>query len=106
MTWVLLVDDDRSLCELLCARLNQHGVPTRSFGSAEEALALTEDHEFDAVVTDLSMAGMDGIDLCRLLSATRPDVPVIVMTAHGTLETAIAAIRAGAYDFITKPVHP
>ena len=55
------------------------------------------------MVTDLNMRGMNGLELCERIAANRPDVPVIVITAFGSLETAIAAIRAGAYDFITKP---
>ena len=60
--------------------------------------------DFDVVVTDLNMRGMSGLELCERIVANRPDVPVVVITAFGSLETAIAAIRAGAYDFITKPV--
>jgi two-component system response regulator HydG len=58
---------------------------------------------FDAVVTDLSMVGMGGLELCERISANRPDVPVIIVTGFGSLETATQAIRAGAYDFVTKP---
>ena len=59
--------------------------------------------DFDAVVTDLNMPGANGIDLCERISTNRPDVPVVVITAFGSFDTAVAAIRAGAYDFITKP---
>jgi two-component system response regulator HydG len=62
------------------------------------------DSEFDVVLTDLNMPGFDGLSLCVRLSELRPDVPVVVMTAFGSLDTAIAAIRAGAYDFVTKPI--
>ena len=72
--------------------------------SAGEALELLEAEDFDVVVTDLNMRGMNGLELCERIVANRPDVPVIVITAFGSLETAVAAIRAGAYDFITKPV--
>jgi len=58
----------------------------------------------DVVLTDLKMADMTGLELCERIVSRRPDVPVVVMTAFGTIETAIAAIRVGAYDFITKPV--
>lgn len=60
--------------------------------------------EFDAVLTDIKMPGMDGLQFCRLLHQQRPGLPVIVMTAYGSMETAIAALRAGAFDFATKPV--
>ena len=64
---------------------------------------LLRSSDFDVVVTDLHMRGMSGLELCERIVADRPDIPVIVITAFGSLETAIAAIRAGAYDFITKP---
>jgi DNA-binding NtrC family response regulator len=66
-------------------------------------LAALASEDFDVVLTDLNMRGMNGIELCPRIVANRPDVPVIVVTAFGSLETAVAAIRAGAYDFITKP---
>ena len=69
----------------------------------EEAFARAREGAFDVVLTDLNMPGLNGIDLCARLVANRPDVPVVVMTAFGSLETAVAAIRAGAYDFVTKP---
>ena len=70
---------------------------------ARGARALLARDDFDVVVTDLNMRGMNGLELCERIVADRPDVPVVVITAFGSLETAIAAIRAGAYDFITKP---
>ena len=56
------------------------------------------------MLTDLKMPGMSGTELCERIVANRPDVPVVVMTAFGSMETAVAAIRAGAYDFVTKPI--
>jgi DNA-binding NtrC family response regulator len=100
---VLVVDDDLRMRELLATELSQLGYEIRNAGGAEEALRLTAELELDVVVTDIRMRGAGGIELCRRIAADRPDVPVIVITAFGSLETAIAAIRAGAYDFITKP---
>ncbi len=60
--------------------------------------------EFDVVLTDVKMPGTTGLQLCQQINRLRPDMPVVVMTAFGTLETAVAAIRSGAYDFLTKPV--
>ena len=70
----------------------------------QEALQLAKTQSFHAVLTDLKMPGMSGTELCERIVANRPDVPVVVMTAFGSLETAVAAIRAGAYDFVTKPI--
>ncbi|MDB4644534.1 sigma-54 dependent transcriptional regulator, partial [Rubripirellula sp.] len=72
--------------------------------SATEANDLLHDIEFDVVLTDIRMPGTTGLQLCQQISSTRPDIPVIVMTAFGTLDTAVATIRSGAYDFLTKPV--
>jgi two-component system response regulator HydG len=74
------------------------------FIAADEAFDAICREEYDVVLTDLRMPGMDGIRFCSRIVANRPDVPVVVMTAFGSLETAIAAIRAGAYDFVTKPI--
>jgi DNA-binding NtrC family response regulator len=101
---VLVVDDEQEMCEAIAAGLGPRGYEVRWETSAEAALATLEAAEVDVVLTDLNMRGMDGLALCERIVASRPDVPVVVITAFGSLETAIAAIRAGAYDFITKPV--
>jgi DNA-binding NtrC family response regulator len=101
---ILVVDDEREMCEALAAGLAPRGFEVRWETSGEAALAALGGAELDVVLTDLNMRGMDGLALCERIVASRPDVPVVVITAFGSLETAIAAIRAGAYDFITKPV--
>src|SRR6185295_10591538 len=101
---VLVVDDERSMCEAVEAGLTPRGFEVRWETSAEAALATLGGATVDVVLTDINMGGMDGLALCERIVSNRPDVPVIVITAFGSLETAIAAIRAGAYDFITKPV--
>ena len=101
---VLVVDDEREMCEAIAAGLGPRGFEIESHTSGEAALAALDTAEVDVVLTDLNMRGMDGLALCERVVASRPDVPVVVITAFGSLETAIAAIRAGAYDFITKPV--
>src|SRR5262249_31996347 len=77
---------------------------TESHTDPATALAALRDAELDVVVTDLNMRGMHGLELCARVVENRPDVPVLVLTAFGSLETAIGAIRAGAYDFLTKPI--
>ncbi|RDV37772.1 sigma-54-dependent Fis family transcriptional regulator [Bradymonadaceae bacterium TMQ3] len=101
---VVIVDDDASMAEVLGERLNKRGYNARFYTSAEEAFAGLEAQDAGVVITDLNMPGVNGIDFCRRLVDHRPNLPVIVITAFGTLETAVAAIRAGAYDFLTKPV--
>jgi len=103
VTRVLIVDDDRAMCEALASELTEHGLEVEWRTTGNEAFERVVSEDFDVVVTDLNMRGMNGVDLCRRLAESRRDVPVIVVTAFGTLETAIATIRAGAFDFITKP---
>ncbi len=103
-TSVLILDDDQSMCEMLATDLSDAGYSARWSTSARAALEDAQSAEhLDVVVADLNMPEMGGIDFCRRLAENRPDLPVIVITAFGSLDTAVAAIRAGAYDFITKP---
>ena len=101
---VLIVDDERSMCEVLEAGLTPKGFVIKWTTSAPEALDLLHGTDVDVVLTDLNMRGMNGLELCERIVTNRPDVPVVVITAFGSFETAVAAIRAGAYDFTTKPV--
>jgi DNA-binding NtrC family response regulator len=101
---ILLVDDDPEFADLLKVRLVERGFEVTCSDSAAAALERLASAEVDVVLTDVRMAGMNGLELCDRIVANRPDVPVVVMTASSNLETAIAAIRAGAYDFIAKPV--
>ena len=101
---VLIVDDERNMCELIETDLRIRGIASRWATSAVEAMDAIHETDFDVVLTDVRMPGTTGLQLCSQLNETRPDLPVIVMTAFGSLETAVAAIRSGAYDFITKPI--
>jgi len=100
---ILVADDDRSMCELLQAGLARRGFEVSWRTDATAALAAISEGDFDVIVTDLNMPEVNGLELCERVTANRPDVPVVVITAFGSLDTAVAAIRAGAYDFITKP---
>jgi two-component system, NtrC family, response regulator AtoC len=100
---VLFVDDDKSMLELSSERLKKRQFEVITAQGAAEARVAFDAAEPDVVVTDLNMPGQSGIQLCEWVVTNRRDTPVIVITAFGSLDTAIAAIRAGAYDFITKP---
>jgi len=100
---VLIVDDDTSMCELLAEGLMHHGYEVRWHASPHEALAQLAQRDFDVVLTDINMRDMSGLELCQKATEAHPELPVIVITAFGSMETAVQAIRAGAYDFITKP---
>ncbi|HEX5064245.1 MAG TPA: sigma-54 dependent transcriptional regulator, partial [Kofleriaceae bacterium] len=82
----------------------KRGFTVVTYGNGADALAALSDHDVDVVVTDLNMKGMTGLEVCQRIVADRPDIPVILLTAFGSFETAVGAIRAGAYDFVTKPV--
>jgi DNA-binding NtrC family response regulator len=100
---VLVVDDERDSAEHLSAGLERVGFQITIQLSGEEAFLVALRSDFDAVVADLSMPGMNGLELCDRLAANRPDVPVVLMTAHATVDAAVAALRAGAWDFVVKP---
>ncbi len=101
---ILVIDDDRALCELLEEDLRRRGHQVLTALQVDSARELLHAEEVDLVLTDLNMPGTSGIDFCAELHGNRPDLPVVIMTAFGSLETAIAALRAGAYDFVIKPV--
>ena len=94
---VLIVDDERSMGDLLQTDLKLRGHEPQAVTSGDDALRALHNSSFDVVLTDVKMPGMTGIQLCEQIVANRPDVPVVVMTAFGSLETAIAAMRAGAF---------
>jgi len=100
---ILIVDDDADQRELLETGLTKRGFTVVTCAGAEEALDLVEVDDFDVVVTDLKLRGMSGLELCKRLASFRTDLAVVVITGFGSMEAAIEAIRAGAYDFITKP---
>ncbi|WP_338478036.1 sigma-54 dependent transcriptional regulator [Pseudomonas trivialis] len=103
---VLLVEDDRALREALADTLLLAGHDYCAVGCAEEALAAVEQETFSLVVSDVNMPGMDGHQLLSLLRARHPQLPVLLMTAHGAVERAVDAMRQGAADYLVKPFEP
>jgi two-component system, NtrC family, response regulator AtoC len=104
--WVLLVDDDSDLSEVIVDALGPRGFKFSCQPSAEAALAALDSDDgpdWDVVVTDIRMDGMNGLALCERIVANFPNLPVVLMTAFGSQESAVAAVRAGAEDFVTKP---
>ena len=101
---ILIVDDDRAMCEMVALALTKKGFTCAWRMSGAEALETVAAGAIDVIVTDLNMRGLSGLELCERVAANRPDIPVVVITAFGNFDTAVAAIRAGAYDFITKPL--
>ena len=101
---VLLVDDDASLLKLLAIRIESKGYQVTACESGMAALQLLKSHVFDAVITDLRMDEMDGMALHRQLQSRYPALPVIMMTAHGSIPDAVDATKQGIFAFLTKPV--
>lgn len=100
---VLIVDDDREMCRVLERCLASIGCDAVSFTSVADAIVWLATEDAEVVITDVRMPREGGLELCRHIQETRPDIPVVIITAFGTIENAIEAIRSGAYDFLVKP---
>jgi two-component system response regulator AtoC len=100
---ILVVDDDPAMRHLLSVILIDHGWEARAVASAADALRELEARDFDLVLTDVRMPGMDGLALLREIQRLRPELTVIVMSAYGAHDAALEAMKAGAYDYVSKP---
>lgn len=101
---ILVVDDEESILTIIVEHLQGRGYLVKTCRSGEEALDLLRKESFELVLTDLKMRGLNGVELCDRIVSNYPTIPVLVMTAFGALDVAIEAIRAGAYDFLVKPL--
>lgn len=102
----LVVDDEKNIRLTLSRALGSMGLEVETAGGGREALSLLEKHPFDLVLLDLKMPGMGGLDVLPRLRTLHPDLPVIILTAHGTAHTAVQAMKLGATDFVQKPFTP
>jgi DNA-binding NtrC family response regulator len=100
---ILVVDDDALIRETLTDLLGAQGYEVEDVGSAEAALGRVEERDFACVLTDLQMPGMNGLDLLGALRERHPEIPAVMMTGFGSIDTAVEAMRLGAQDFVTKP---
>ena len=103
---ILVVDDDELVRERLTSVLAKQRYNAVAVADAEAALEIAESGDFDAFFVDLQLPGIDGFELIGRLRETETTAPVVIITAHGNLTSAVTALRAGAYDFLTKPVEP
>ncbi len=103
---ILIVDDETIVRQSLADWFRQDGYPVETAQNAKEALRLLADHPADIAFVDIKMPGMDGLTLQARLAEAQPDLTVIVMTAFASVESAVTALKAGAYDYITKPFDP
>ena len=100
---VLLIDDEVEFLENLSERMRVRGMEVDTALTTDDAVAAVEDGEFDAIVLDLQMPGMNGIEMLKVIKARRPDMQVILLTGQATLEAGIEAMKLGAMDFMEKP---
>jgi two-component system response regulator HydG len=103
---ILVIDDEQDTCDLLSMSLKDAGAHVVATTSVSKAFDLVATDDFDVVLTDLTMTEMDGLKVCQRIGGIRPNLPVVVVTGQSSMDAAIAAMRAGAYDFITKPIDP
>ena len=103
---ILVTDDDASLRRVLQVQLEQEGYEVAVAASGQQTLSILQLQPFDLLITDLKMPGMSGLELLRHARLQYPQTIIILLTAFGTVETAVEAMKAGAYDYLTKPVHP
>lgn len=100
---ILIVDDNENILEVVRMRLESVGYEVSTAANARDALDLVKDAPFDLVITDLKMTERNGIQLMEDVQLVNPEIPVIILTAHGSIENAVEAMRKGAYSYLTKP---
>jgi len=103
---ILVVDDEETTRRSLADILRLEGAHVKTAAGGEAAVEALQQETFDLILLDLKMPGMDGLDVLRIASSMAPDTQVILLTAHGSLESAIAALRLGAHDYLLKPASP
>ncbi|HEV7785901.1 MAG TPA: response regulator, partial [Thermoanaerobaculia bacterium] len=103
MANILIVDDERPIRRILSVLLQERHHRVAEAGSGEEALAAMAEAKPDLVLLDLKLPGIDGLETLKRLRALKPRLDVVMMTAHGTISSAVDAMRRGAFDYVTKP---
>jgi DNA-binding NtrC family response regulator len=100
---ILVVDDEANLRRVLTAQLSRDGYEVHTAPDGDAGLTILREHHIDLVITDLRMPKMDGLELLRQALRTDPELPIVILTAHGTVDNAVEALKTGAFDYITKP---
>ena len=103
MSNILLIDDERAIRKTLCDILNFEGYKVKEAIDGEEGLKMFQEKNYDVVLCDIKMPRMDGLEFLDKATAINPDVPIIMVSGHGNIETAVDAVKKGAFDYISKP---
>jgi DNA-binding NtrC family response regulator len=101
---VLLVDDEEEFLETLSSRLEMRGLKVSAVTTGEQAVTEAKEQEYDAIVVDLSMPGIDGLETLKRIKANNPNAEIIMLTGHGSIQSGVEAMKLGAGDFLQKPV--
>jgi len=101
---VLLVDDEQDFLETLSNRLEMRGLKVSAVTSGEQAVSEAKTQDYDAIVVDLSMPGIDGLETLKRIKADNPNAEIIMLTGHGSIQSGVEAMKLGAGDFLQKPV--
>jgi two-component system, NtrC family, nitrogen regulation response regulator NtrX len=103
MSNILIIDDEKAIRKTLSEILSYEGYKIDEAGDGEEGIRKFRDKEYDVILCDIKMPKMDGIEFLEKAKETNPDIPIIMISGHGTIETAVEAVKKGAYDYISKP---
>jgi len=103
---ILLVDDDMSVRTVFSGVLRREGYRVNAVKDGYEAIKVVEQEDFDLALVDLSMPGLDGIEVLEKIKSIRPEIRVVIYTGHGSIATAVEAMRKGAFDYLAKPFSP
>src|SRR3954462_678152 len=106
MSAILVADDDHDICNLLSRFLTKNGFETITAGSGNKALEQVRVNKFDLVLGDFRLGDMDGSEMLTKIKSMQPDLPVIIITGYSDIKVAVKLIKAGAYDYVTKPIFP
>jgi len=101
---ILVVDDEHEFLELMNNRMQKRGFTVSVAPTGEKALEMVEKEAFDAMVLDVKMPGIDGIEVLRRVKQMRPELPVLLLTGHASIEAAMTGVETGAVDYLLKPV--
>ena len=102
---ILIIDDEIDICKLISGVLEDEGYQTYNAQNSDSAISILSEDNIDLIILDVWLEGskLDGIELLQEIHSTRPEIPIIIISGHGNIDTAVTAIKIGAYDYLEKP---